>query len=194
MGFRLFLRDGSPPCWAADVIYLALLGRPGRSRVSGTWRFIAPAMEPDRGRTAVWSKWDCVTVYYSNGFADNIDIIIRGKFPRTISEVPENALKRLENWWNRTTISVNPNRTTVVPFTRLRSKEPIKEPFLFGSRIQLLTQVKYLGLILDKGLTWKQHVQHIVTKLLGSFGLAWLGLVNHGDWSQWWHIGCTSLW
>ena len=27
----------------------------------------------------------------------------------------------------------------------------------------MLTQVKYLGLILYKGLTWKQHIQHIVT-------------------------------
>jgi hypothetical protein len=46
--------------------------------------------------------------------------------------------------------------------------------------MQLLTQVKYLGLILDKGLTWKQHVQHIVTKALrvywacrATFGKSW---------------------
>jgi hypothetical protein len=56
---------------------------------------------------------------------------------------------------------------TIVAFTRLRNKEPIKEPFLFGSRIQLLRQVKYLGLVLDKGLTWKQHVQN--TKALRVF-------------------------
>jgi hypothetical protein len=44
----------------------------------------------------------------------------------------------------------------------------------------LLTQVKYLGLILDKGLTWKQHVQHTVTKALrifwacrATFGKSW---------------------
>ena len=33
----------------------------------------------------------------------------------------------------------------------------------------MLTKVKYLGLILDKGLTWKQYVQHIVTKALRVF-------------------------
>ena len=58
---------------------------------------------------------------------------------------------------------------TIVPFTRLRSKGPIKEHFLFGSRIQLLTLVRFLGLILEKELTWNQHVQRIVTKALGVF-------------------------
>ena len=77
--------------------------------------------------------------YYSIGFADDIAIITRGKFPSTVSEVLQNELKRLENWCNKTTLSVNPNKTTIVPFTTLRNKGTIKEPVLFGSRIQLLT-------------------------------------------------------
>jgi Reverse transcriptase (RNA-dependent DNA polymerase). len=47
---------------------------------------------------------------YSIGFADDIAIIIRDKFPNTISEVQQNALKRLENWCNRTKFSVNPKK------------------------------------------------------------------------------------
>ena len=39
----------------------------------------------------------------------------------------------------------------------------------------MLTQVKYLEIILDKGLTWKQHVQHILNKAHRIF---W---VNHGS-------------
>ena len=109
-------------------------------------------MEPDVLDVLLWDLNE--TGYYSIGFTDDIAIIIRGKFPSTVSEVLQNALKRLENWSNRTKLSVNPNKTTIVSFTRLRNKGPITEPFLFGSRIQL-TQVKYLGLILDKGLTWK---------------------------------------
>ena len=66
--------------------------------------------------------------YYSIGFADDIAIIIRGKFPSTVSKVLQNVLKRLENWCNRTKFSVNPNKTTIVPFTRLRNKGSIKEP------------------------------------------------------------------
>jgi len=70
--------------------------------------------------------WDLnEAVYYSIGFADDIAIIIRGKFPGTVSEVLQNAIKRLENWCNRTKLSVNPNRTTIVSFTRLRMKATV---------------------------------------------------------------------
>ena len=116
--------------------------------------------------------------YYSIGFADDIPII-RCKFPSTVSEVLQNTFKRLKNWCNRTKLSVNPNKTIIVPFTRLRNKGPIKEPFPFGSRIQLLTQVKYFGLILDKGLTWSKTYNILLPELLGSwacramFGKSW---------------------
>jgi Reverse transcriptase (RNA-dependent DNA polymerase). len=66
--------------------------------------------------------WDLnEAVYYSIGFADDIASIIRGKFPSSVSEILQNALNRLENWCNRTKLSVNSNKTTIVPFTRLRN-------------------------------------------------------------------------
>jgi hypothetical protein len=33
----------------------------------------------------------------------------------------------------------------------------LKEPILFGEKIQLSSEVKYLGITLDKGLTWKSN-------------------------------------
>ena len=70
--------------------------------------------------------------YYSIRFADDIAIIIRGKFPSTVSEVLQNALKRLENSCSRTKLSVKPNKTTIVPFNRLKNKGPIKKHFVLG--------------------------------------------------------------
>jgi hypothetical protein len=43
----------------------------------------------------------------------------------------------------------------VVPFTMKRDLRGLKEPTLSGHKLQLATKVKYLGLTLDKGLTWK---------------------------------------
>jgi Reverse transcriptase (RNA-dependent DNA polymerase). len=57
--------------------------------------------------------------YYSIGFEYDIAIIIRPKSRSTVSEVLQNALKRLENWCNRIKPSFNSNKTTIVPFTRL---------------------------------------------------------------------------
>jgi hypothetical protein len=41
----------------------------------------------------------------------------------------------------------------VIPFTKKRVLKGLKEPTFFGKAIQLSTEVKYLGLTLDKGLT-----------------------------------------
>jgi hypothetical protein len=50
----------------------------------------------------------------------------------------------------------------IVLFTLKRHLRGLKEPTLSGHTLQLPTMVKYLGLILDKGLTWK-----------GTFGKTW---------------------
>jgi hypothetical protein len=41
----------------------------------------------------------------------------------------------------------------VMPFTKKRTLKGLKEPTLFGKNVQLSTEVKYLGISLDKGFT-----------------------------------------
>jgi hypothetical protein len=43
----------------------------------------------------------------------------------------------------------------VISFTRNRNVKGLKEPTLFNRTIPLSSEVKYLGITLDKGLTWK---------------------------------------
>jgi hypothetical protein len=88
------------------------------------------------------------------GYVDDIAILINGKFPQTVSEVLQTALYTVQQWCERTKLSINPNKTDVIPFTRNRNIKGIKEPILFGKRIQLSSEVKYRGVILAKGLTW----------------------------------------
>jgi hypothetical protein len=48
-------------------------------------------------------------------------------------------------------VSINPNKTVIIPFTRKRDIRGLKEPTLFNNTIQLSSEAKYLGLTLDKG-------------------------------------------
>jgi len=52
----------------------------------------------------------------------------------------------------------------IVPFTRERDLRGLKEPTLSGHTLQLTTEVKYLGIILDKGLTWKTQLKNMTNK------------------------------
>jgi hypothetical protein len=91
--------------------------------------------------------------YYTVGYADDIAILIHGKFLSTVSECLQMALYTVERWCERTDLSINPDKTVIVPFTRKRAIKSLTELTLFNKTIQFSDGVKYLGLVLDKGLT-----------------------------------------
>jgi hypothetical protein len=71
---------------------------------------------------------------------------MHGKFHQT-------ALHTVQRLCERTGLSINPNKTVIIPLTRKRTITGLKEPALFNEMIQLSSDVKYLGLTLDMGLT-----------------------------------------
>jgi hypothetical protein len=61
-------------------------------------------------------------------------------------------------------LSVNPDKTELVAFTRKRKLQGFFEPQFFGVTLNLSWSVKYLGVILDSRLTWREHVEVKVRK------------------------------
>jgi hypothetical protein len=77
-------------------------------------------------------------------------------------------------------LSVNPDKTGLVAFTRRKKLPGFFEPHLFRTTLHGFTSVKYLGVILNSQLTWRQHVDVKVRKahnLLWAFrrayGVTW---------------------
>jgi hypothetical protein len=87
--------------------------------------------------------------YYAIRYADDIAVLINKKSLQTVSEVLQTALCTVQQWCERTKLSINPNKTVVIPFTRKRTIQGLKEPILFNKMIQLSSEVKYLGITLD---------------------------------------------
>jgi hypothetical protein len=81
--------------------------------------------------------------YNTVGYAADIVILINGKFPHTVSEVIQTALCTVLKWCEKTNLSVNPNKTVIIPFTRKREIKELKEPILFNKMIQLSSEVQY---------------------------------------------------
>jgi hypothetical protein len=118
--------------------------------------------------------------YYTIRYADDIAILINGKFPQTVSEVLQTALCTLQRWCERTKLSINPNLMVVIPFTRKRNIKRLREQILFSKRIQLSSEVKYLAVTLGKGLTWKKQLDKVIAMAYkvfwicrGTFGKTW---------------------
>jgi hypothetical protein len=51
--------------------------------------------------------------YYTVGYADDLAILINGKFPYTVSEVLQTALCTVQKWCEKTNLSINPNKTVI---------------------------------------------------------------------------------
>jgi hypothetical protein len=82
-----------------------------------------------------------------------------GKFPNTVSGLLQWTLSTVETWCNEVRLSINPDKTWLFAFTRKRKLQGLFEPRLFAVKLRLSRSVKYLCVILDSRLTWKEHVE-----------------------------------
>jgi hypothetical protein len=108
--------------------------------------------------------WGLDDGYYTVGYADDIAILIHGKFLMTVSECLQTALHTVQRWCERTGFSINPDKMVIIQFTRRKNMKDLKEPVLFNNTIQLSSDVKYLGLTLDKGLTWRKELDKVINR------------------------------
>lgn len=68
----------------------------------------------------------------------------------------------------------------IVPFTRKRDLRGLEKSTLSGHKLQLITEVRYLGPVLDKRLTRKTQLENVINKACrafwackGTFGKTW---------------------
>lgn len=62
----------------------------------------------------------------------------------------------------------------------MRDLRGLKEPTLSGYTLQMTTQIKYLGLILEKELIWKGTVENVINKAYSNSGTVGAYLVKPG--------------
>ncbi|XP_050667740.1 uncharacterized protein LOC126967322 [Leptidea sinapis] len=100
----------------------------------------------------------------TQGYADDLVIMIRGDSQSTISYLIQKALNIISKWCQENELAVNADKTVLVPFTRKRKLEGLISPRLNNRSIPFSDKVNYLGLTLDQKLTWNSQVDGIVQK------------------------------
>lgn len=107
--------------------------------------------------------------YYTLGYADDLAVIIVGKDKNTVSEVMQMALQIVESWCTANGLGVNGDKTITILFSNLRDNSLSKRPTIFGKHVQVTEEVKYLGVILDRKLTFAKHIEAKVKKATVAF-------------------------
>lgn len=89
-------------------------------------------------------------------FADDTAILSSNKCPAAASMNLNKHLRELESWLANWRIRVNENKSTHITFTLRRDTCP--RVFLNNTAIPQADHVKYLGMHLDRRLTWRKHL------------------------------------
>jgi hypothetical protein len=82
------------------------------------------------------------------GYADDICLLLLGKFPNLVSGLMQWALYTVETWCDEVGLSVNLDKTELVVSTRRRKPPHFLKP-LFWGYLRHCILVKYLGVVLD---------------------------------------------
>lgn len=102
-------------------------------------------------------------------YADDTAVCTSSKQPWLISQRLQTAADRLEEWFSKWRIGVNPEKSTAVFFTK-RFQRPQDEIRMFDRRIPWGDETKYLGVVLDRRLTWRSHTNHCSNKAKSALG------------------------
>ncbi|GFX52995.1 probable RNA-directed DNA polymerase from transposon X-element [Trichonephila clavipes] len=99
-----------------------------------------------------------------NMFTDDTAVHTTYKRISSVTYALNKHLKLLEKYYDQWKISINVEKSAVVIFTKKRKLPP--PPTMYNTTIPWSQSTKYLGIIFDKNLTWRTHIQHTRNKLM----------------------------
>ena len=98
------------------------------------------------------------------GFADDACILIRGKDTNCLIDRANDAVKVAEKWGFKSGLAFNEAKTKVVLFSQKRKIPETRNITINGKEVGLDSEVKYLGITLDRKLNFKQHIEEKIAK------------------------------
>lgn len=84
---------------------------------------------------------------------------IYGNLTEHSRKVIQKVLDQLKEWADGEGFKISKEKTIAIHFSRRQSKN--SELRLGGKRIVYVNETKYLGMIIDRKLTWKNHIELI---------------------------------
>lgn len=101
-------------------------------------------------------------------FADDTLLYCVGSDVKSVVDTLNSELKYIENWLNNNSLKVNTDKSNVMLITSRYSSLSTENHagVLFNnSRIKQVDEIKYLGVVIDKNLTFSSHAAYITNKI-----------------------------
>ncbi|XP_063990366.1 uncharacterized protein LOC135169352 [Diachasmimorpha longicaudata] len=97
-------------------------------------------------------------------YADDVALLGSSRNTSTLHSKMQKALNYVQHWCTSKGLRVNPGKTEMVHFTRKR-RGAVKAPSIYNTTLEFSEEVKYLGIWLDKKLSWKKPIAMQTSKI-----------------------------
>ena len=105
-------------------------------------------------------------------FADDSNFFCTGPNLNELVTTVNHELKNIVHWLNANRMSLNVEKTHYIVFSnRGKTTNLDTNVQIAGSVIEKVNFTKFLGIIIDKNLTWKFHVDHVCSKISKNIGI-----------------------
>ena len=107
-------------------------------------------------------------------FADDTTILFSDKDLNNKSTIINRKLKKVSNWFKANKLSVNASKTNFMTLGTSQMTNKIKEEFniiLDNTELDKVTSTKFLGIIIDENLVWKNHIDCISRTISRNIGV-----------------------
>lgn len=101
-----------------------------------------------------------------NEYADDINISCTSKIARHVEIALQEYVDEVVDFLELSGMNINPSKTELITFSPVRRKKGFRYPEITinDTPITNKSEVRYLGLILDEHLSFKPHVEHVLTR------------------------------
>ena len=106
-------------------------------------------------------------------FADDTNAFYSDTNVKALNQTLNNELIKVSKWLQVNKLTLNIKKKTQVILFNAKNKK-VKEPLklkINGENIKQVNSTKFLGIIIDSKLTWKQHIAHIQHKISKTTGI-----------------------
>ena len=108
-------------------------------------------------------------------FADDTSLYTSNNDIKNLIEIGNQELSNIDNWLIANKLAINPTKTKYMIFhtPNMSHNLPHQTPQLLmrNTPLEKVTEVRFLGLIVDQNLSWKSHMNYLLTKIRCGFSI-----------------------
>jgi hypothetical protein len=102
-------------------------------------------------------------------FADDTTVYLKGKSLNKLYQTMNAELDSLSEWFKTNRLSLNVKKTNYLLFSRNKVHGPCEvQLVLNNTHIEIRPYFKFLGILIDEGLSWESHISKLANKLTSS--------------------------